>query len=795
MPGIRGNQSDFKVIAELTILHELSAFAMAESKEQLLWEVIEKTTRFFGTTGFAVVAGNTSSQELVASYGINTLAEALAKMQDAAGCANKLLIKYNENTPEQHLVLFEHPLPIDNRTMRLYSILARRFEDSFVSIQLRDKKDETEEALRTSEAQLRALLSATPAGLILIKHNDIQWFNQSLLRILKCTEDGFRKKLSSLIIPSSQELLLKCFGSAASAVAPGIWEEEKELELLDGSMVNLLLRYSAIDRNNPESGFIVLLDDVTGRKKTEQQIREAVRSLSESQGMLRTVLDTIPVRVFWKDASFRYLGCNKLFAKDMGFDFPAELIGKDDIQLCQEEQALQYRADDQQVILTGQGKYNYAESHTTADGKIRFLKTSKVPLYNRDNQIIGVLGACEDVTEITIAGREREKLQLELIQSQKMESVGRLAGGIAHDFNNKLGIIIGYAEMALTAIDVADPLYSDLNIILEAAKNSAELTKQLLSFARRQSAIPKVINLNDVIVGIISMLQRLIGENIQLVWHPGQNIWNVKIDPVQIDRILANLCVNARDSIEQNGRIAIETENVVLSSLDCESRAGITPGEYVMITFRDNGCGIDEENLDKVFEPFFTTKSIGHGTGLGLATVYGIVKQNSGFIYVYSEKMSGTTFRIYLPRHTESVCMPPAQNTRSTATFAKKLVLLVEDEFALIKITRRMLENMGFAVEAFSSAYKAIEWAEGCAEPVELLLSDVIMPDMNGADLAKEISRLHPETVCLFMSGYTVNVIARHGVLDEGIHLIEKPFTSKDLAAKIGELISLTKPG
>ncbi|EKD82352.1 MAG: PAS/PAC sensor hybrid histidine kinase [uncultured bacterium] len=658
MPGIRGNQPDFKIIAELTILHELSAFAMAESKEQLLWELIEKTTRFFGTTCFAVVAGNISSQELVASYGINTLAEALAKMQGAADFANQLLIKYNENTPEQHLLFFEQLLPIDSRTMRLYSILARRFEDSFVSIQLRDKKDAVEEALRTSESQMRALLSATPAGLILIKHNNVQWFNQSLLRILKCTEDGFRKKLSSLIIPSTEELLLKCFSSDSSAAVTGVWEEEKDLELIDGSRVNLLLRYSAIDQNNPENGFIVLLDDMTGRKKTEQQIREAVRSLSESQGMLRTVLDTIPVRVFWKDASLRYLGCNKLFAKDAGFEFPAELIGKDDFQFCQEEQALRYRAEDQEVILTGLGKYNYENSHTEANGKTRFLKTSKVPLHNRDNQIIGVLGAYEDVTEITIAEREKEKLQLELVQSQKMESVGRLAGGIAHDFNNKLGIIIGYAEMALTAIDVTDPLYADLNIILEAAKNSAELTKQLLSFARRQSAIPKVINLNEVIVAIISMLQRLIGENIQLVWHPGQDIWNVKIDPVQIDRILANLCVNARDAIEQNGRIAIETENVVLSTLDCESRAGLTPGEYVMITFSDNGCGIDEEFLDKVFEPFFTTKSIGHGTGLGLATVYGIVKQNSGFIYVYSAPMSGTTFRIYLPRHTERVCVP-----------------------------------------------------------------------------------------------------------------------------------------
>ncbi|OGK06959.1 MAG: hypothetical protein A2W80_19310 [Candidatus Riflebacteria bacterium GWC2_50_8] len=792
MSAAKADQLDFKVIAELTILHELSAFALAESRQQLLWEVIEKTTRFFGTTGFAVVAGITGSQELVASYAINTLDEALAKMQGVASSANQLLIKYNENTPEQHLLFFEQLLPIDSRTMRLYSILARRFEDSFVAIHLREKKAATEDALRASEAQLRALLSATPAGLIFIRQDTVQWFNASLLRILKCTEEEFREKLSALIVPSTEYLLSRC--ATSGTCFSGLCEEEKELGLIDESRINVLLRYSLLDQNNPDNGFIILLDDITDRKRAELQIREAARGLSESQGMLRTVLDTIPVRVFWKDASLRYIGCNKLFSQDVGYDFPSELIGKDDFQLCCEEQALQYRADDLIIISTGQGKYNYTSSHITVDGKIRYLKTSKVPLRNRDDQIIGVLGAFEDVTDIIIAERDKEKLQLELVQSQKMESVGRLAGGIAHDFNNKLGIIIGYAEMALTDMDSADPLYPDLTVILEAAKNSAELTKQLLSFARRQNAVPKVINLNEVISGIISMLKRLIGENIELAWHSGSDIWNVKIDPVQIDRILANLCANARDAIEHSGKISIETANVVFSSLECESRAGLIPGEYVMITVCDNGSGIDKELLDKIFEPFFTTKSIGHGTGLGLATVYGIVKQNNGFIYVYSEPRSGTTFRIYLPRYSENRSISHSTPASSGGPFLNKLVLLVEDEIALLNITKRMLENMGFAVKAFSAVNQAIKWADDYADPVSLLLTDVIMPDMNGVDLAKAISRKHPETACLLMSGYTANVIARHGVLEEGTHLLEKPFSSKELAEKISEIINLAKP-
>ena len=256
-----------------------------------------------------------------------------------------------------------------------------------------------------------------------------------------------------------------------------------------------------------------------------------------------------------------------------------------------------------------------------------------------------------NITERKRAEEEREKLQAQLNQAQKMESVGRLAGGVAHDFNNMLGVILGHAEMAMEQVDSAHPLHADLQEIQKAAKRSADLTRQLLAFARKQTIAPKVLDLNETVEGMLKMLRRLIGEDIDLAWLPDNNLWLVKVDPSQMDQILANLCVNARDAITGTGKITIETANIAFDASYCAEHAGFVPGEYVLLAVSDNGCGMDKETQGRIFEPFFTTKGVGEGTGLGLATVYGIVKQNNGFINVYSEPAQGTTFRIYLPRH------------------------------------------------------------------------------------------------------------------------------------------------
>jgi CheY-like chemotaxis protein len=370
-----------------------------------------------------------------------------------------------------------------------------------------------------------------------------------------------------------------------------------------------------------------------------------------------------------------------------------------------------------------------------------------------------------------------------------MESVGRLAGGVAHDFNNMLSVIIGYSELAMSQLSTADPLFASMQQIRKAAGRSADLTRQLLAFARKQTVSPKVLNLNECVESMLKILRRLIGEDIDLAWLPGAKIWPVSIDPSQIDQILANLCVNARDAISGVGRITIETHAQNIDDYYCASHPDAAPGEHVVLSVSDNGSGMDKETLDNLFEPFFTTKESGKGTGLGLATVYGIVKQNSGFINVYSEPGFGTTFKIYLPRHTVDIKPTQEETPALPASLGNETILLVEDEAAILDIEKLMLESLGYLVLKASTPTEAIHAAGEHAGGIQLLITDVIMPEMNGSELAKNLISLCPGIKILFISGYTGDIIAHHGVLDEGMHFIQKPFSIEGLAFKVREAL------
>jgi PAS domain S-box-containing protein len=385
--------------------------------------------------------------------------------------------------------------------------------------------------------------------------------------------------------------------------------------------------------------------------------------------------------------------------------------------------------------------------------------------------------------------RKHDVLEAQLHQAQKMEAVGRLAGGVAHDFNNMLAVIAGHAELALERGAPDSPLYADLLEIQQAAQRSADLTRQLLAFARKQTIAPQVLDLNATIGGMLKMLGRLIGEDIDLLWKPAGQMWSVNMDPAQIDQILANLVVNARDAISGVGKIIIETGQATFDKAYCETHAGFIPGSYVLLAVSDNGCGMDKTVLAQIFDPFFTTKPQGQGTGLGLATVYGIVKQNHGFINVYSEPGKGTTCKIYLPRHASdpvSARLMPAPAMPPTGT---ETVLLVEDEAGLLELAARLLERLGYTVLAAGNPIQAIEMAETYAGTIHLLLTDVIMPEMSGRDLWQRLGALRPGLKCLFMSGYTANVIAHHGVLDAGVHFLQKPFSKQVLATKLREAL------
>jgi len=399
-----------------------------------------------------------------------------------------------------------------------------------------------------------------------------------------------------------------------------------------------------------------------------------------------------------------------------------------------------------------------------------------------------------DELEQTLADRqkaedEREMLQARLAQAEKLESVGRLAGGVAHDFNNLLTVILGHAELALMRVGATDPVHAALLQIRTAGQRSARLTQQLLAFARQQTTMPRVLNLNDTVTVVLKMIRRLIGEDIDLVWRPSENIWAVRVDPVQVDQVLVNLCVNARDSITESGKLTIETENVSLDAQSCEGRPGFRPGEYVMLSVRDNGCGMNRRTLDRLFEPFFTTKEVGRGTGLGLATVYGIVKQNHGLIHIDSEPGRGTTVTVYLPRYEGDAERTERDLKLEPAMKGKETVLLVEDEPVLLNLTREMLEMQGYHVLAATMPQEALRLAREHAGEVQLLLTDVVMPQMNGRDLAEKLRSLFPRIKELFMSGYSAHVLAPHGVLEKGVHFIQKPFAMGDLAARIRETL------
>ena len=320
------------------------------------------------------------------------------------------------------------------------------------------------------------------------------------------------------------------------------------------------------------------------------------------------------------------------------------------------------------------------------------------PIIDANNKLENLLAVSRDITDHKKAKEEREKLQVQLNQAQRMESVGRLAGGVAHDFNNMLGVILGYTELVLERVGLDESLCADLEEIRKAAQHSADLTRQLLAFARKQTIALKVLDFNATVKGMLNMLRQLIGEDTNLDWKPGRDLWLVNMDPSQIDQILANLCVNARDAIAGVGTISVETRNITLDEEHCAQQACLTPGEYVMLTVSDDGRGMDAETLLSLFEPFFTTKEPDKGTGLGLATVYGIVKQNNGFINVFSEPGYGTTFNIYLPRYTAKTEPLPQKVPDRTEVHGHETILLVEDEPAILKMTTIMLERHGYTV-------------------------------------------------------------------------------------------------
>lgn len=421
------------------------------------------------------------------------------------------------------------------------------------------------------------------------------------------------------------------------------------------------------------------------------------------------------------------------------------------------------------------------------DGTTRTVTVNGAPIIDSNHLLAGMVLVIRDISEKASMEAEKRGLAEQLLQSQKMEAIGQLAGGVAHDFNNMLGVIMGHAELAMMTLAPSTQLHERLKGILDAANRSADITRQLLAFSRQQHAEPKVLDLNDTISKMLKMLHRLIGEDIDLGWSPGFNLHRVKLDPCQLDQIMANLCVNARDAIAGVGKIEIHTENISLGGRHLANQPDMAQGNYVMLVVRDSGCGMTKEVMERIFEPFYTTKGLGRGTGLGLATVFGIVKQNGGNIQVDSAPGQGATFRIYFPAVDDEAA--DAGKEGETPVGGTETILVVEDEPGIITLSTAMLTGLGYTVLPANSPDEAIKLADGNQVKIDLLLTDIIMPGMNGRDLSQQLLLTHPDMKCLFMSGYTADVITERGKVDEGMCFLQKPFTIKSLAAKVREAL------
>ena len=535
------------------------------------------------------------------------------------------------------------------------------------------------------------------------------------------------------------------------------------------------------------------LSSVAGQIAMAIERKRAEEELSTQRRFLRQVIDLNPSFIFAKDQEGRFTLVNQALAEAYGTTVEG-LLGKSDADFNPNKEEVEwFRRDDLEVMNSGKEKFIPEEVITDAAGNTRWLQTIKRPIISFDGTAKQVLGVATDVTQrkkAEAALRESEEM---LRQAQKMESIGTLAGGIAHDFNNLMTAVTGYSELALRRLGPDDPLRPNIEEVKKAGERAATLTRQLLAFSRKQLLQPVVLDLNAIVTGIGKMLPRLIGEDIDLRFELSGSLGQIEADPGQMEQVLMNLAVNARDAMPSGGRLTIKTENVKFAGRFVKHRMVVEPGNYVVLSVSDTGVGMDAETQSQIFEPFFTTKEIGKGTGLGLATVYGIVKQSDGSIWVYSEPGKGSTFRVFLPRANEvaqSEAVDQAGDREAQAgPVGHETILLVEDEETVRNLAKEVLEECGYRLLTASNGDEGLRAYREHSDKIDLVITDVVMPKMSGRQLAERIRAIRPETRVLYMSGFTDDAVVRHGVQADDICFIQKPFSPEALAIKARELL------
>ncbi|ROR01786.1 PAS domain S-box protein [Desulfosoma caldarium] len=627
---------------------------------------------------------------------------------------------------------------------------------------------QAEEGLRQSEARYRSLFRDHKAVKLLIDPTDgrIVDANQAAVALYGWSHEQLTQMFIQQINTLPPEVVKERMAEVEGG-RRGYFEFQHRCA--DGSVRDVEVYSSRVDVGG-KAYLHSVIHDVTGKKRMEA---ERARWLTAIEQAGEVVLITDP------EGFIQYV--NPAFETVTGYTRDEAVGQKPGILKSGLQDEAFYR--ELWTTLKAGKKWSGRMVNKKKDGTLYTEEATITPVKDAEGRIVNFVAVMRDITE-------KLRLEEQFHQAQKLESVGRLAGGVAHDYNNSLTIILGFADMALRRVPSESVVARYLHEIIRAGERSAAITRQLLAFARKQIINPVLIDVNTAVAGTLKMLQRLIGEDIHLVWQPGANLWKVKLDPVQLDQILVNLCVNAKDAIGGVGTITLETANVSFDEAYCAAHAEFVPGDYVMLAVTDTGCGMDKDTLGKIFEPFFTTKEMGKGTGLGLSTVYGIVRQNQGFVNVYSEVGVGTTFKIYLPRaHEAEVTAVEERSVPEIPRARGETILVVEDDRVLLEMTETMLKDLGYEVLVAAGPVQALDAAREHPGFIDLLITDVVMPDMNGKNLAAEIRDRRPGIKVLFTSGYTANAIAHHGVLDPGVFFLPKPFGYQDLALRVRQVL------
>ncbi len=519
-----------------------------------------------------------------------------------------------------------------------------------------------------------------------------------------------------------------------------------------------------------------LESEIVERKRVEQQLRKLFQAVEQSPATV-ILTDT--------DGTIEYL--NPKFTQLTGYTFE-EVIGKNPRILKSGDTSPEEYKLLWETITSGR-EWRGEFHNKKKNGELYWESASISPVRNSEGVITHFIGVKEDITERKQAEKEMAVLQEQLRQSQKMEAIGKLSGGIAHDFNNLLTVIKGYSQLSLLALKEDDPLKANIEQIQRASDRASDLTRQVLTFSRRQIMEFKVLDLNTILQNLEKMLHRVIGEDIELVFLFDKDLGRTKVDPGQIEQVVMNLTVNARDAMLGGGKLTIETANVELDQAYARNHIAVKPGPYVMLSVSDTGAGMTPEVRERIFEPFFTTKEKGKGTGLGLSTAYGIVKQSGGNIWVYSEPGKGTTFKIYLPKVDEPIEDLKEEVKKKDIPRGSETILIVEDDDEVRKLAVMILEKQGYTVLAASRGIEALHLCERHGSPIGLMLTDVVMPGMDGRELTARLKQVFPGMKVLYMSGYTHNAITHHGVLEKGVDYIQKPFTLEALMIKVREVM------